>query len=158
MNNKYWYLAGTGLLIYLIMGTQKSFANIVYNQKTRLCDAFGCGYFGASRGTRSHNGIDIVTNPNQVINSPINGTVTRFPFPYGSDLSYTGIQIENNDYLVKIFYVTPTVKVNTKVTQGQQIAISQNIAAKYGSGMTNHVHIEAYTKKTNKLIDVSKLF
>lgn len=142
------------------MGTNKAFAKITENQNIRGCDAFGCGTFGASRGTRTHNGIDIVSLPSQSIFSPITGEVTRFPFPYGSDLSYTGIEIVNFEYKIKIFYVTPVVKIGTQVNKGQLIAKSQNIASKYGSSMTNHVHIEVYKKQGINwvLIDPTNLF
>ena len=157
MKTSYWYIAGATVLIYLLMGTKKAFSSIKENQKIRICDPFGCGSFGASRGARKHNGIDIVTIPNEMIKSPISGTVTRFPFPYGSDLSYTGIEIVNSDYKVKMFYVTPTVKINDYVNAGQPVAKSQNIASKYGSSMANHVHIEVYDKN-GKLIDPTNLF
>lgn len=140
------------------MSSKKAFANIVVNQKNRECDPYGCGHFGASRGTRNHNGLDIVSIPNENVLSPITGTVTRFPFPYGSDLRYTGIEIVNDDYLVKMFYVSPIVAINSKVVAGQVIAKAQNISAKYATSMTNHVHIEVYNRKTNALLDPTKLF
>lgn len=142
------------------MGTQKAFSKITDNQKLRDCDPFGCGSFGASRGTRSHAGIDIVSFPNQSILSPITGTVTRFPYPYGGDLSYTGIEIINSDYKIKMFYVSPVVAIGSNVSAGQVVAKSQNISAKYGAGMTNHVHLEVYIKSGSNwvLIDPTNLF
>ncbi len=139
------------------MGTKKAFANITNNQKIRGCDPFGCGSFGASRGDRDHKGIDIIALPNQQIKSPISGVVTRFPFPYSGDLSYTGIEIKNKDYTIKIFYLTPTVTAGVTVKAGQVIGVAQNIAAKYGSTMTNHVHFEVYNS-LGKLIDPTNLF
>lgn len=160
MKKKNWYILGTGLLIYLIMGTQKAFSKITDNQKLRTCDPFGCGHFGASRGDRTHKGIDIVTFPNQNILSPIAGEVTRYPFPYQNDLSYQGIEIINNTYKVKIFYLVPIIPIGTTVSKGQVIAKSQNIASKYGSSMTNHVHFEVYKKQGTNwiLIDPTNLF
>ncbi|HRB72445.1 M23 family metallopeptidase [Flavobacterium sp. UBA4197] len=140
--------------------TKKTFAAIVANQKFRGCDAFGCGHYAASRdgGSRSHNGVDVITTPGQAIMSPIAGTVIRYPFPYGNDLRWTGILIENKDYSVKMFYLTPTALQGTKVTQGQIIGKSQNIASKYGSAMTNHVHVEVTDRKTGKLVNPANLF
>lgn len=142
------------------MGTNKAFAKITENQTIRSCDPFGCGTFGASRGNRKHNGIDVVATVDQLILSPIAGEVTRFPFPYGSDLSYTGIEIINTEYKVKMFYVSATVTAGTQVKKGQPIATAQNIAAKYGSSMTNHVHVEVYKKNSNNwvLVDPTSLF
>ena len=141
------------------MGTNKAFGKITENNTHRGCDVggWGCGSFGASRGARKHNGLDIVTTPGQIIYAPISGKVTRFPFPYAGDLTYTGIEIVNDLYKVKIFYMKASVSIGSKVVQGQQIGVSQNIAAKYSPQMTNHVHIEVYDK-SNKLLDPTKLF
>lgn len=139
------------------MGTKKAFANITLNQKIRGCDPFGCGSFGATRTGHSHSGVDVVATPGQKIFSPISGKVTRFPFPYSGDLNYTGIEIKNKDYTIKIFYLTPTVSAGLTVKAGQVIGIAQNIASKYGSTMTNHVHFEVYNS-LGKLIDPTNLF
>jgi murein DD-endopeptidase MepM/ murein hydrolase activator NlpD len=159
MKKQHWYFAGAALLTILIMGTNKAFGNITNNQKARGCDVggWGCGSFGASRGDRKHNGLDIVTTPGQTIFSPISGKVTRFPYPYAGDLNYTGIEIINSSYKVKIFYMKSTVAIGTQVTKGQAIGVSQNIAAKYSTQMTNHVHIEVYSA-SGKLLDPTKLF
>lgn len=157
MKKEHFYFIGTALILFLIMGTKKAFANITLNQKIRGCDPFGCGSFGAPRGTRSHAGVDIVVTAGQKILSPIDGTVTRHPFPYGDDLKFTGIEIKNSQYLVKIFYLQPTLNIGSKVKQGQQIGVAQNIASKYGSTMTNHVHFEVYNAQ-GKLLDPTNLF
>ncbi len=157
MKNKYWYIAGTGLLIYFLMGTNKTFANIVTVQKIRNCDPFGCGSFGADRSGHQHQGIDIVAIPNEKVFSPIAGTITRFPFPYNGDIIYTGIEIKNDKYAVKMFYVSPLLPVGRKVLAGQLVAKAQNIAQKYGSSMINHVHIEVRDLKGN-LLNPTNLF
>jgi len=157
---KYYYVAGAGLLLYLVTATaNKAFAFITANMKFRGSDAFGSGAFAASRsgGTRGHNGVDVVTTVGQAILSPITGQVTRIAYPYSDDKRYTGLEIVNSDYKVKLFYVSPTVVIGTPVKAGQKIAIAQNIAAKYGTGMINHVHIEAYDKKGN-LLNPTNLF
>ncbi|UUC45590.1 M23 family metallopeptidase [Flavobacterium cerinum] len=151
-----WGITITGLAILLTM-TKKAFAAIVPNQKIRGCDAHGCGSFGASRGGRTHNGVDVVVTPGQNIVSPISGTITRFPYPYKGDFNYKGIEIKNSEYTVMIFYMNTTVLANTKVTAGQTIGKAQNIAAKYGNGMTPHVHIEVRDSKGN-LINPTNMF
>lgn len=146
----------------ILMSTKKTFAKVTDKNTIRDCDAYGCGHFGASRsgGTRSHNGIDMIAVPGQNIFSPITGEVTRYPYPYRSDLSYTGIEIINDIYKVKMFYVTPTAFIGTEVKAGQVIAVAQNISAKYSPSMTNHVHLEVYKKVNNtwQLIDPTNLF
>lgn len=143
---------------FLLVSTKKAFAALVRNQKIRGCDGFGCGNFGASRGNRSHNGIDIEVAKGQSILSPISGEITRFPFPYANDKTLTGIEIINPEFSVKVFYVVPGVRIGTFVRQGQRIAIAQDVAAKYGTGMTNHIHLEVRSTSTGAVLDPQKLF
>lgn len=157
MKNSYLYIAGAALITYLIMGSSKAFAKITTNNAKRGCDPMGCGEFGASRGTRKHIGLDIKAVPGESIFSPISGKVTRFPFPYGSDLSFTGIEIVNNEYSVKIFYMKANVAANSLVSKGQIIGNAQDIAKKHGGGMINHIHIEVRDKQGN-LINPEILF
>jgi hypothetical protein len=157
MKNAKWYIAGAALLTYLIMGTNKAFAKVTTNNIFRGCDPKGCGDFGASRGSRKHIGLDIKAVPGEVIFSPISGKVTRFPFPYGTDLSFTGIEIVNDQFLVKIFYMKANVLANSNVKQGQVIGNAQDIAKKHGGGMINHIHVEVYDKQ-GRLIDPEILF
>ncbi|CAM4158958.1 MULTISPECIES: M23 family metallopeptidase [Flavobacterium] len=160
MKKSTWYIIGTTTLLFLIMGTKKAFAKITANQNLRTCDLHGCGSFGASRGNRKHNGIDIITVPGEKIMSPISGTVTRYPYPYGNDLSYTGIEIVNSEYKIKMFYLKPIAPIGSTVFAGKIIGVSQNIAAKYSTAMTNHVHLEVYKKQGTNwiLIDPTNLF
>lgn len=136
---------------------QSAMKPIVQNQQIRGCDPFGCGHYGASRGGRSHKGVDIIVTEGQTIKSPISGKVTRYPQPYAGDARYKGIEIVGDEYKVKIFYVVPTVAIGTQVTAGTAIATAQDISEKYGDGMTNHAHLEVYTK-SGVSIDPAPLF
>lgn len=135
----------------------KAFAQLTANQLFRGSDAFGSGAFGSSRdgGSRSHNGVDIVATAGQQIFSPITGTVTRIAYPYSTG-NYTGLEIVNDTYTIKIFYITPKVSVGSQVKKGQYIATAQNIAAKY-PGITNHIHFEVYNKQ-GQIINPTKMF
>jgi murein DD-endopeptidase MepM/ murein hydrolase activator NlpD len=144
-------------IIIFLMSSTKTFAKATDTNKKRYCDPFGCGHFGADRGNRKHEGVDIVVVKGQDIFAPIGGKVTRFPFPYGSDLKYTGIEIINDKYKCKIFYLTPKVAIGTTVKAGDKIAIAQDISEKYGNSMTPHIHVEIYDVKTGKLLDYSQL-
>ncbi len=154
-----YIIIGAAALIYLLKmnKTVKAFAGITKDNLLRGCDPLGCGEFGASRsgGTRTHLGIDFRAIPGEAILAPISGTVTRFPIPYANDNRYKGIEIKNDTYLVKMFYLSPTVQVNSKVIAGQKIGIAQDISAKHGSAMINHVHFEVY--KDGKLIDPTNM-
>lgn len=145
-------------LIILIMLNKKTLNQLKPGQQIRN-DAMGSGIFGASRsgGTRKHNGIDLIFAPGETVLSPITGTVTRLALPYANDPSYSGIEIKNDDYRIKLFYISPAVAVGTAVNAGQAIATAQNIAAKHGGGMVNHVHIEVYDNR-GILLDPAKLF
>lgn len=111
----------------------------------RRCDPKGCGHYGASRGSRLHKGVDFTASPGEPIYSPINGTVERYPDPYG-DGRYSGIQIvgagRHVGKTVKMFYLTPSVAIGQPVAQGQRVGNCQNISSRYSPGMTNHVHVE----------------
>ena len=156
MKRKTIIIAATAIAILLLM-TKKAFAKPTASGIIRGCDASGCGTFGASRGARLHQGEDYNVKPGESVFSPISGKVTRFPFPYGDDLRYTGIEIKNDNYTVKIFYMKASVPAGTMVTAGQIIGTAQNIAAKYSTPMTNHIHVEI-RDKSNNLVKPSSLF
>jgi murein DD-endopeptidase MepM/ murein hydrolase activator NlpD len=161
MNKKILYtIPIVAIIIYFIMknSSSKKLVPIVASQKIRGTDSFGSGAFGAKRSNHIHQGIDIVTKVGENILSPISGVVTRFPSPYGDDLRWSGIEIKNETFSVKIFYVSTVVSANTVVKSGQKIAVSQNINSKYGGDMTNHAHLEVRDTKTNKIIDPTNLF
>lgn len=155
--NKFLTITGLALIIYLMSSKANTvIAKVVTNQAPRKCDPSGCGHFGASRGSRTHNGVDIVTVPGEAVFSPISGRVNRYAIPYANDNRYSGIEITGANFRVKMFYLQPTVAVGTQVTAGQRIGTAQNIAAKFSNPMTNHVHVEFYTLD-GKLVDPTKL-
>lgn len=157
MKKQYWYIAGAGLLIFLVMGTKKAFSKVIDNQKYRGSDAHGSGDFGAPRGTHTHEGVDIVVKEGDIIKSPIDGEVIRYPFPYSGDINYKGILIRNKDFEVKIFYLNPTAPIG-KILKGQKIGNAQNIAKRYPSKpMINHIHLEVRDNKGN-ILNPTKLF
>lgn len=138
-------------LLYVLSQTKKVFAKITVQNLIRGKDSFGSGAFGADRTGHTHQGIDIVAQPGEEIFSPISGVVTRFPQPYANDPKYKGIEIKNNTYTIKIFYAVAIVDIGFNVKAGQKIAVAQNIASKYGAGMTNHIHFEV--RKNGVLTD-----
>jgi murein DD-endopeptidase MepM/ murein hydrolase activator NlpD len=120
---------------------------------TRGWDNFGGGHFGASRtktvkGEKvryKHKGTDFISDPGQIIKSPIDGMLVRLAVPYlGS--RFSGVVIENNDIRVKMLYLNVyTYLMGKTVKQGDVIGFDQHIARKYTTEtrkMTNHVHLE----------------
>ena len=141
------------------MSTGKAFAKITDNFKFRGQDALGSGAFGAPRsnGKRKHAGVDVVTTTGQNILAPIAGTVTRFPIAYPDDTRWVGIEIKNDKYHVKMFYMKATVKAGVFVKKGDVIGVAQNLNIKYPA-ITNHVHFEVVDAKTGKIINPTNLF
>lgn len=142
----YYVVGATTLLLsalFLLTNIKQMFGKITKNNQLRTEDAHGKGHFHAPRdnGKRKHSGTDIVANPNEPIYSPISGLITRHPFPYGTDLRFKGIEIKNKDFVVKIFYLNPTIIQGTSVKAGQIIGYAQDLTKKY-KGIINHVHLE----------------
>lgn len=112
-------------------------------------DAFGSGAFGASRGTRKHQGLDLIIQKGDQVISPINGVFNRWALPYASDPKYKGFEIlgtgEHAGYALKVFYATPlpSMKKGTTLQAGRTpVATAQDLREKYGSKMTPHIHVE----------------
>lgn len=114
----------------------------------RKRDAFGCGHFGASRGKNSkgdkitHKGIDHACIPDSKVLSPVRGEVTKLGYPYADDLSFRYVQITTKEgYNVRVFYVSPLVKVGNYITEDTIIGTSQKLGDRYPK-ITEHVHLE----------------
>jgi murein DD-endopeptidase MepM/ murein hydrolase activator NlpD len=119
----------------------------VYKLEVRGCDSQGCGHFGASRGTRKHNGVDLVCDLDTPINSPISGMVTKIGWPYGDKdkqhIRY--VQVTSGDYDFRVFYINPAVEVGQMVSTDSVLGFSQELGCFY-QGITEHVHLEIKDK------------
>lgn len=124
----------------------------------RVPDSAGDGAFGASRGDRTHNGIDYSCSPGTGILAPCDGVVTKLGYPYGDDLSYRYVQVTDTDGLDhRVFYIEPQVRLNQNVIEGtSQIGEAQDICARYpDQGMANHCHYEV--KDGDEYLDPGEL-
>lgn len=146
----------TAATILYFMTTKTAFAKPTSKFVLRGQDSHGSGAFGAPRTHGTHQGEDYLIAPGETVFAPMSGIVTRYPFPYKGDLIFTGIEIKNDLYDMKIFYLKASVKIGTIVQAGQPIGTAQNIAGKYSPGMGNHIHIEVINKQ-GKLLQFSKL-
>lgn len=107
----------------------------------RGTDKWGSGDFGASRGNRTHRGIDYQC----VVVSPVTGEVTKIGYPYSDALEYRYVQItDKSGYDVRCFYVDPLVEVGDRVLEGAVIGRMQSLQKRY-PGITDHVHVEVKT-------------
>jgi len=121
----------------------------------RGCDAQGCGYYRASRGSRLHMGIDLCDPSGESLEvgtevvSGLKGEVVKVGRAYGAEekshLRYIAIKL--GVYYCRIFYVTPLVSVGDTIKPNDVIGLSQCLGEFY-EGITEHVHFECY-----KLVD-----
>ena len=113
-------------------------------------DAWGSGAFGASRGSRDHNGIDYHVVRGTKICSLTDGRVTKLGYPYGDDLSYRYVEVTDaGGFRHRYFYVEPTIGLGEMVDRGTVIGLAQDIKARYDDNpqrqMRNHVHYEVFS-------------
>lgn len=118
-------------------------SEIVREQRSRGTDAFGQGHFGAARGGRLHQGLDIETAPGEEIMSPVDGEVIREALPYHDDPAFRGLVIRGvgawAGYEVRIFYVDGLL--SGRVEAGSVVGRAQDLKHRY-PGITNHIHVE----------------
>lgn len=114
--------------------------------KIRGQDKHGAGHYGASRGKRKHNGIDILCHKNESIIAFEGGKITKIWFPYDLNdpkkghLRYTEITINNGDKH-RYFYTDSLYLVGSVVERGDTIAWAQGLKEIY-PGITEHYHFE----------------
>jgi len=112
----------------------------------RGIDAYGSGDFGASRdaGRRVHRGVDLVAEPGEVVRAPISGAVERIGVAYKGEreLQFVEITDLSAGNKARVFYVSPSIMVGSKVKSGDILGTAQDLTKRYPNGMTNHVHLE----------------
>ena len=109
-------------------------------------DSWGDGSFGASRGSRKHEGVDYLVIKGQSIFAPEKIEIIRKAFPYGSDLSWEGLLFKGLDsgLTYKVFYFEPIDSlIGEIVEKGTVIGFAQSINEKYKTDkMKPHIHVE----------------
>ena len=118
--------------------------------KIREQDSWGNGHYGASRGGRTHNGVDLVCEPDDPFLSPLTGLVTKVGYPYADPerryIRY--VQITSNGHSFRFFYLNPLVKVGDTVIKGDVIGTVISLQRFYPK-ITEHVHFEIKDKEGN---------
>jgi len=111
-------------------------------------DDWGNGRFGARRGDKFHDGLDLIVVPTQPIYSMITGRVEKEEVCYGSDPKWTGIQVANQYIRTELWYMTPLPGlVGKMIMAGHLIGHAQDISLKYPptekipTAMTPHLHL-----------------
>lgn len=106
----------------------------------RTTDKHGSGHYGASRGSRKHNGVDIACYPRSMVLSHVRGTVTKLGYPYADNLNYRYVEVtDDNSLRHRFFYVNPIVRLNDEVEVGDQLGMTQELMYE---GITQHFHYE----------------
>jgi hypothetical protein len=110
-------------------------------------DAWGCGDFGAPRGSHTHRGVDYCCYPDTAIQSHVTGKVTKLGYPYSDDYSFRYVEVTDDANLRhRFFYVKPGVEVGDEITEGMTLGWSQDISGRYRdpkkAPMLNHCHYE----------------
>jgi len=117
-------------------------------------DRHGFGHFGASRGSRRHRGIDVISKEHDIILSCSDGKISKIGYPYSpSDetkghLRYVEV-LTDRGAKERYFYCLPVggMKVGTRVKRGQPVAVCQDLVCIYG-GITPHMHFEVKAATT----------
>lgn len=116
-------------------------------------DKWGDGSYGASRGNRIHEGVDLLGKPGSYVCSPVAGLVVRAGMPYAGDMGDWNCYLlirEDNGTEWKLFYLTPLKGiVGATVHRGQAVAVLEDVGAKYGTHpskgrMKPHCHAEKW--------------
>ena len=109
-------------------------------------DAAGQGHFGAPRGSRTHNGVDIETEPGSDCLAWVSGTVTKLGYPYNGDMDTRYVEITDpKGVRFRVFYVEPMCHVGQKVKEGETlIGQAQDVTQVHLDlpDMTPHIHAE----------------
>lgn len=131
----------------------------------RKRDLYGEGHFGASRGSRSHDGVDYEAVAGLPVKSPISGRATRVSKPYTSGIdsnALSGLQIEAADGTTcKIWYLAPSAGiVGRLLAAGDVIGTAQTLQNRYPpmrpplrrvGQMTDHVHVRIHDRRGVKI-------
>ena len=104
-------------------------------------DSMGDGKFGANRGSRLHQGVDLACSVGEGVFAPHSGTVTREVLPYAGDNHFSGLEIASPLFISHILYVIPLDNIIGKtVKQGDLVGMAQDIQRRYGKKMDRHIH------------------
>jgi murein DD-endopeptidase MepM/ murein hydrolase activator NlpD len=108
----------------------------------RGSDKWGEGRYGASRGSRIHEGADYICEPGQPVRAPIEGEIVREAKPY-PESGYSGLLIQGKYMAIKMFYLEPfRDMIGKHVAQGDIIGVAQDISKRYDKEMTPHIHLQ----------------
>ena len=116
----------------------------------RGADPTGNGWYGASRGSREHEGVDYIGQVGDDVFACETGKI-RVGQVYSNPakahfklIEIKGTRPEPDNYRVKQMYVKPEVITGDFVKEGDKIGTLQGVGDFYGDGMPNHCHISVW--------------
>jgi hypothetical protein len=116
-------------------------------------DPKGDGSFGAKRGDRIHLGVDFLAVVGQGVVAPVDAQYRRFiQRVYATDKTYTGMELETKEFMLTFFYISASINHMEFVKAGELIGIAQDINAKWGDPMANHIHLQLAIKPYGAVI------
>lgn len=126
--------------------------------KERGNDPTGHGDYGMPRGTKKHQGWDLLGEPGAIVKSPIAGKITKYGHMYSFALQFRYVEITNARYRFRLGYseLNSGLVVGMPIMEADCISVLQDIAGYWGNGMWNHLHIECH--KNGLLTDPEPLF
>ncbi len=109
-------------------------------------DPAGDGRYGASRGGRTHQGLDTRADPGDSARAPMTGLLVRSGLCYRDDDRFSLAVIESEPWACKVLYVAPYARlIGRRVRMGQIIGMVQDVTKRKDyavQGMMPHVHTE----------------
>ncbi|CAJ1081332.1 neutral ceramidase [Xyrichtys novacula] len=118
------------------------------NNRRRTSDSWGAGNYGARRGSRTHQGLDIVCEDGSEVYAPfdvtLNGKLIVYNDPTKAAIN-SGINLSGEGLCFKLFYVRPD-RTSGTVRKGQRIGVMLPMQSVY-PGITSHVHVQLCNKK-----------
>lgn len=132
----------------------------------RNLDPTGNGWYGASRGSREHLGLDVVTFPGEEIFACMGGKVSKLGWMYHgytAGMRYIEItnKVGNHEYRLRQCYVAPKIKKGVIIEANQFIGVAENVSDYHFSKgdkhrMKNHIHLQLW--KNGLITDPEPLF
>ncbi|XP_023144751.2 leukocyte cell-derived chemotaxin-2 [Amphiprion ocellaris] len=115
------------------------------NNSRRTSDGWGEGHYGARRGNRVHQGLDIVCRDGSTVYAPFDVTLDRKVIVYNDPENKKtaineGIQMRGEGLCFKLFYVRPD-RTSGSVSKGERIGTMLPMQTVY-PGITSHVHVQ----------------
>ena len=109
-------------------------------------DTTGKGYYGASRGSEIHEGLDwtLPQGVGQPVIATATGLLKRVKYPYADFFALAGIEVECSDLGYTMFYLDPLRELVGKIiTAGQVVGYAQDCRIHYKEpkeGDLPHIH------------------